>query len=203
MTTRPPNRENEHLRRSIERTSPEINGSNISGDRLNEHLPRSIDQTSSEIDQSNISGDRSINQITCHPSPHQALGLASFCSTKRMAHVLGAPVTVTAQVWHKNASNASKPFRRYLLADRTRIASNHARYKEIEFRIKNRSNSRPSLNQAQEISAIDRILKRKRSSLFLVQEMRQRPVLRSLKCKEFLPSTISSSSVKLQPVRQN
>lgn len=45
---------------------------------------------------------------------HQALWLSSFCSTKRIAQVLGAPVTVTAQVWHKNASSASKPFRRYL-----------------------------------------------------------------------------------------
>lgn len=29
---------------------------------------------------------------------HQALGLSSFCSTKRMAQFFGAPVTVTAHV---------------------------------------------------------------------------------------------------------
>ena len=43
--------------------------------------------------------------------PYQARGLFSFFSMKRIAHSFGAPVTVTAQAWVRNASNASMPSR--------------------------------------------------------------------------------------------
>ena len=39
--------------------------------------------------------------------------VSSLSSTNWIAHGLGAPVTVTAHVWHKKASNASYPSRKY------------------------------------------------------------------------------------------
>mmetsp|Transcript_22152 Transcript_22152/g.87883 ORF Transcript_22152/g.87883 Transcript_22152/m.87883 type:complete len:330 (+) Transcript_22152:1056-2045(+) len=45
--------------------------------------------------------------------PYHARGDFSCFSMNRDAHALGAPVTVTAHVWHRNASKASKPSRRY------------------------------------------------------------------------------------------
>mmetsp|Transcript_27916 Transcript_27916/g.59763 ORF Transcript_27916/g.59763 Transcript_27916/m.59763 type:complete len:220 (-) Transcript_27916:676-1335(-) len=44
--------------------------------------------------------------------PYQHRGVRSMSSTNWIAQVLGAPVTVTAQVWHKKASRASNSGRR-------------------------------------------------------------------------------------------
>ena len=63
---------------------------------------------------------RSVSPVFSVPSkrimptapPYQHRGVFSFCSTKRIAQVFGAPVTVTAHVCARNASIASSPSRR-------------------------------------------------------------------------------------------
>jgi hypothetical protein len=44
--------------------------------------------------------------------PYQPRAERSLSSMKRIAQTFGAPVTVTAQAWVRNASSASKPSRR-------------------------------------------------------------------------------------------
>mmetsp|Transcript_11356 Transcript_11356/g.26197 ORF Transcript_11356/g.26197 Transcript_11356/m.26197 type:complete len:286 (-) Transcript_11356:950-1807(-) len=46
-------------------------------------------------------------------APYQHLWLLSIDSMNRIAHVFGAPETVTAQVWHRKASMPSNSGRRY------------------------------------------------------------------------------------------
>src|SRR5437899_1079818 len=62
---------------------------------------------------------RSVSPVFMLPSkpsrptapPYQARGDRSWSSMNCIAHVLGAPVTVTAHAWARNASSASKPSR--------------------------------------------------------------------------------------------
>jgi len=51
------------------------------------------------------------NPMNPSPPPYHALFEFSFSSTKAIARVLGAPVTVTAQVWASSASKPSNPSR--------------------------------------------------------------------------------------------
>ena len=63
---------------------------------------------------------RSVSPVFIAPSkpmrpmapPYQRRAERSFASMKRIAQCLGAPVTVTAQVWLRKASSASNSGRR-------------------------------------------------------------------------------------------